>query len=110
MSRRCIPAHDNSGTASGQNTDPDNISVQFRVQIGQNGVPKPPITIQCNLNDKVSKVVQYYRNKTGDNDAAHQKLIYNAKRLNETLTLAEAGIINNSTIFIINDEGLVGGS
>ena len=37
-------------------------------------------------------------------------LIYNAKRLNETLTLAEAGIINNSTIFIINDEGLVGGS
>ena len=33
----------------------------------------------------------------------------NAKRLNETLTCAEAGIINNSVIFVLNDKDVDGG-
>ena len=67
------------------------------------------MTIQCSLNDKVSTIIQAYRNKTQDFDDKHEKFIYNAKRLNETLTCAEAGIINNSVIFVLNDKDVDGG-
>ena len=86
----------------------NNISVSFKLQV-KNGPPKPPITIQCNLNDKVSTIIQAYRNKTQDFDVEHEKFIFNAKKLNETLTLAESGIINNSVIFVLNDGGAYGG-
>ena len=91
-----------------QTQDANNISVGFRLQIGE-GPPKPPVIIQCTLNDLVGSIIQSYRNKTGDNDAEHEKFIFNAKRLNETLTVAEAGINNNSVIFVLNDRNVDGG-
>ena len=88
--------------------DTNNITVSFKLQI-KDQAPKPLVTIQCSLNDKVSTIIQAYRNKTQDFDAEHEKFIYNAKRLNETLTCAEAGIINNSVIFVLNDKDVDGG-
>ena len=38
-----------------------------------------------------------------------KNFIFNAKRLNETLTVAEAGINNNSVIFVLNDRNVDGG-
>ena len=96
----------NISTAPAEN--PNNMTVGFRLQIKE-GPPKPPVFIQCTMNDKVSSLIQSYRNKTGDNDAAHEKFIYNAKRLNETLTVAEAGILNNAVIFVLNDRDVDGG-
>ena len=86
---------------SPQTQDSNNITISFRLQIGE-GPAKPPVTIQCTLNDKVSSLIQSYRNKTGDNDEEFEKFIFNAKRLNETLTVAEAGLTNNSVIFVLN--------
>ena len=88
--------------------DTNNITVSFKLQI-KDQAPKPLVTIQCSLNDKVSTIIQAYRNKTQDFDAEHEKFIYNAKKLNETLTCAEAGIINNSVIFVLNDKDVDGG-
>ena len=86
---------------SPQTQNSNNISVAFRRQIGE-GPPKPPLIIQCTLNDKVSSLIQSYCNKTGDHDIQHRKFIFNAKKLNETLTVAEAGMNNNSVIFVLD--------
>ena len=88
--------------------NPNNISVSFKLQIKE-GPPKPLISIQCNLNDKVSTIIQAYKNKTQDFDPKN-KFIFNAKRLNETLTCAEAGINNNSIIFVLNEKNQIGGN
>ena len=98
----------NINSNQAQTEDPNNITVSFKLQIRE-GPPKDPIAIQCNLNDKVSTIIKAYRNKTQDFDEEHEKFIYNAKRLNETLTCAEAGILNNSVVFVLNDGGAYGG-
>ena len=85
--------------------NPDFITVLFKVQI-----PKNQITIQCNLNDKVSDLIKSYRTKTQYDDAAHEKFIFNGKRLVESLTCAEAGLANSSVVYVINDKDNVGGS
>ena len=92
-----------------QAPDINNLTVSFKLQI-KDQAPKPLVTIQCSLNDKVSTIIQAYRNKTQDFDAEHEKFIYNAKRLNETLTVAEAGMSNNSVVYVINDRDLEGGN
>ena len=58
------------------------ITVCFRA-IDQN-----PIMIQCSLDDKISDVIDKYRNLTGDLDFT-RKFIYNAKCLNTSLTVGE---------------------
>ena len=88
--------------------NPNYITVFFQLQI-RNGPDINPFTIQCSLDDKVSSVIQQFRNKAQDFDILHEKFIFNAKRLNETLTVAESGITNNSIIYVINDKDLEGG-
>ena len=56
-----------------------------------------PIMVQCKLDDKVSSVIEKYRNKTNDQET--QNFIFNAKRLNTELTCAEAGLIDNAVIY-----------
>ena len=57
----------------------------------------PPL--QCSLNDKVSDLIEKYRNKSGDN--GEDKLFIIEKYLiEENITLKEAGISNNITIFV----------
>ena len=56
--------------------------------------------VTCNQNEKVLKLIERYKNESGDYMA--QKFLYNAKYLNPHLTLAEAGISNGSYISVSN--------
>ena len=80
------------------------IRVIFR-QNGENSKNIPPITIQCKLGDSVSSTIEKYRNASGDKDP-YKKFIFNAKNLNQALGLNEAGISNNSNIFVVSTRGI----
>ena len=96
-------------------SDNDFISVVFRLGStnGNNSnqiveqKDGPTITIQCKANDKVEEIIKKYRQKTGFKDKA--RFFFNAKNLCPTLTVAEAGITNNSHIFVVSIENLYGG-
>ena len=98
--------------ANNQNNTSTNsnfITIRFKLQLG--GVQGNEFAIHCTLNDKVSEVISRFRTKAQDvEDIKHEKYIFNAKRLNETLTVAEAGMTNNSIIYVINDRDLEGGN
>ena len=64
------------------------------------GTTAPPVMIQCMPDEKVSEIIEKYRNKSGDHDP-YKKFIFNAKPLNPSLSVADAGITNNSNIFVI---------
>ena len=63
--------------------------------------------IQCQLNERVSDLIQRYRTKSGDRDPS-KKFIFNAKNLNQSLTIEEAGITNNGNIFVVTTQGIKG--
>ena len=65
------------------------------------------IMIQCTPNDKVSDIIEKYRNKANDRDNT-KKFIFNARNLNTSLSVAEAGITNNANIFVVATKGIKG--
>ena len=64
--------------------------------------------IQCILDEKVSKVIERYRMQANDVET-NKNFIFNAHLLNPTLTVAEAGLSDNSNIFAISTESVRGG-
>ena len=84
------------------------INIFFKLQSTQ-GPDVKPFIIQCSLEDKVSTVIQKFRTKAQDYDVQHEKFIFCGKRLNETLTVSEAGLGDNMIVFVINDRDLQGG-
>ena len=64
--------------------------------------------VQCLPNEKISDVIQKYREKSGDNDQS-LKFIYNSYKLNPELTVKQADLLNNSNVFVIVTQGIVGG-
>jgi len=48
--------------------------------------------------EKVSELIKKYRAKARDNDAS-KKFTFNAKALNESFSVAEAGLANNIIFF-----------
>ena len=80
-----------------------NIRVLFRT-----GKKTTPYIIQCNVNEKVSKVIEKYRIMANDYKKT-KKFIYNALALNPSLTVAEAQLTYNSMIYVYETEGLMGG-
>ena len=97
----------NMNTTPPVSPEPNNICIIFKLQVRDDLIKT--FSIQCTLNDKVSDVIKAFRNKANDFNFQHEKFIFNAKQINQTLTVAEAGMSNNSIIFVINDENLVGG-
>ena len=90
-------------------TNPNFITIRFKLQLRRD--QNNEFSIHCTLNDKVSEVISRFRTKAQDvEDLKHEKYIFNAKRLNETLTVAEAGMSNNSVVYVINDRDLEGGN
>ena len=72
----------------------------------QNRINPNKIIIQANINESVSSVINKYINKSGD---YHVNLyIFNGKKLNESLTLAESGITNNCYINVVELDELEG--
>ena len=69
----------------------DNINVIFRKDV--------PIMINCKLSEKVSEVIKKYRAKSLDNEK-NIRFIFNAKELNQSLSVDEAGLTENSNIFV----------
>ena len=95
-----------------QNNNNSNfINLKFRVgglqRQTQQDDSDAEIVIQCTLDEKLSVIVDRYKNKSGD-DITDKKFVYNAKNLNLTLTAAEAGLINNSIIFVLNTKNVKG--
>ena len=52
-------------------------------------------------------ILEKYKNKSGDRNP-EKKFIFNAKMLSPDLTLSEAGITNNSNIFVVSTKGIKG--
>ena len=75
------------------------INVNFRVS-GSASQPISLVNIQSNPEEKVSDIIEKYRNKANDYDDS-KKFIFNAKNLNPNLSVAEAGITNNANIFVV---------
>ena len=75
----------------------DTNNEEFNVIFRKEGV----ITrFKCKSDEKVSNIIDRYREKSLDDDNKI-KFFFNAKELNKNLTLSEAGITNNSNIFVI---------
>ena len=101
-----IPQMNNQSSFNSQN-----INVYFRAGGEQNQQPQPGdqagrIQIQATLDEKVSSIIDKYRNKTGDKE--EKRFVFNAKSLNQTLTAAEAGLMDNSTIFVLRTKDIKG--
>ena len=102
----------NQGNTGNQNPNPSNsgsssggINVFFRKNgTGEND---PPLMIQCMPNEKVSELIKRYRTKSGDHEPT-KKFIFNAKQLNVTLNCAEAGLTNDSNIFVVATKDVKG--
>ena len=83
------------------NDNPGAVNLVFQNRINPN-----KIIIQANINESVSSVINKYISKSGD---YHINLyIYNGKKLNESLTLAESGIVNNCNINVVELDELEG--
>lgn len=72
-----------------------------------NGKNSAPITIQCMKNEKVSTLIEKYRNKTNDRDLT-EKFVFNANTLDPQLFVFETGITDGSHIFIVETKGVDG--
>ena len=100
-------AFQNNNPSNNQNSgDSAGINVFFRAS-GERAKTEGPIMIQCRLEEKVSDIIQRYRNKVGDR-GQEKKFIFNAKNLSPSLSLAEAGINNNANIFVVETKGIKG--
>ena len=93
-----------TGTSQSQGAG---FSVIFRAS-GATGQQAAPIIVQCMPDEKVSAIIDKYRNKSGDPDPT-KKFIFNTKNLAPGLSVAEAGIANNANIFVVSTIGIKGG-
>ena len=93
-----------------QNVDESNNQNQITLKFIKNNQnqSKRETAVQCLSNEKLSDVVEKYRAKTGDKEQ-NLKFIHNAKKLNLDLSVSESGLLNNSSIFVMPTEGIVGG-
>ena len=86
---------------------PKPIDIIFRVS-GATGQESAPIMVQCMSDEKVSDVIEKYRNQSNDRDMT-KKFIFNAMPLNPNLTVAEAGMEEGSNVFVVVVHGVKGG-
>ena len=63
--------------------------------------------IKCNINEKVSEIIRKYREKTGDRES-NEKFIFNAKELNDQLTVGQSKLYDGCIIFVVLLKGIKG--
>ena len=78
-----------------------NTNFELSLLFEQNWEDKPPILIECNFKDKVSDIIEKYRNKANDY-YENRKFIFNAKNLEPSYSVAEVGLLDNSFIYVIS--------
>ena len=59
-------------------------------------------SIQCHIDEVLSDVIEKYKAKNSDYNIENKKFYFNSQRLNLSLTVSEAGLMNNSPINVIN--------
>ena len=64
------------------------------------------LTILCYPDDKVSDIIEKFRNKANVHDD-NRRFIYNTKELNPSLSLAEAGLIHKSIIYVVKKNNFI---
>ena len=74
------------------------ITVIFK-QDSYNGIINCPIKLQCLNNDKVSYLVEKYKNLTRDINC---KFMFNSKNLNPNSTVEESGIKDDDVIIVVH--------
>jgi FtsZ-binding cell division protein ZapB len=84
---------------SDKKSENKNLQVIFRPSGDLARNNEPPITIACLPSDKIRDIIHKYRAKA-NNFNTKVRFIYNAKDLNPTLTVAEAGLCDNCNIFV----------
>ena len=95
-----------NSTCGNQKQQGNEICVIFRNN-SANGKNSAPIMIQCMKNEKVSTLIEKYRNKTNDRDLT-EKFVFNANTLDPQLFVFETGITDGSHIFIVETKGVDG--
>ena len=90
-----------------QQIENQNQSIAVWFRSGRREVPKNAYSIECRKKDKISVVIERYRNKTADR--GEKTFIFNAINLNPNQTVEEAGLCNNSNIYVFEYEGVKGG-
>ena len=82
-----------------ENNSSNKINIAFR-----RSDDNPPIRVMCDYTEKISEVIKRYCIKAGiDKYHDNFKFVFNAKKINLDLTVAESGITNNSVILVIVD-------
>ena len=67
------------------------------------GQASSPVYVQCMPDERLSKVIEKYRNQSGDY-VLTKKFIFDGMGLNMNLSVAEAGINNKSNIFVVSSK------
>ena len=83
----------------------DKIALFFR----HNFIKEYNSSIMCNLDDKISDVIEKYKKKTGCDDIRSIKFIHNSYLLNPSTSVRETGLINGSVIFVLRTKDVKGG-
>ena len=84
-----------------------NIHVIFRKSGIADGQPMVPTMIECKLDEKVSSIIERYRNSSNDQDN-DINFIFNAQPLNPSLTVGESGLSHKANIFVISNFSIKG--
>ena len=66
------------------------------------------IVVICKISYKIEDVIKNYRNKSLDRSETIE-FIWNSRRLSPNLTVGEEGLTNNSNIYVIETQGMIGG-
>ena len=90
-----------------ENDSSNKINIFFREK--ENNSIIPIINVICDYKEKISEVIKRYFIKAGIDSKYHKyfKFIYNAKNICSNTTVAENGIANNSTIFVIKIQNVM---
>ena len=90
-----------------QQIENQNQSIDVLFRYYSEGLPKN-VRIKCRMKDKVSDVIERYRNEANDRSQT-KKFIFNAIGLNPNQTVEEVRLSNNSVIVVVETEGVRGG-
>ena len=82
-----------------KNIHNNEITVYFKAS-GNKGQSNAAIKVKCFKDEKVSNIIEKYRIKAND-FVSNKNFIYKAKNINTNLTVEEAGLTNNSYIFVV---------
>ena len=85
--------------------DENNLFINFKIYTKEGEYHE--FKVKCTKNEKVSDIIERYRNMTGDTDK-EIRFIINAINLVLSKTVNESGITNNSTILVFPLNPLIG--